>query len=274
MAEQPLKRTSIRDFPGLATNLDRQDLPPGAAAEQVNVASYRPAQLVWRPGLRPVSFDETTSAQSPAPSLTTGIISAWTMNEAAAAQRVDGYSGYNALPTNDPAQVTGIIDNAAACEKSGNRFLIATGANLNRQGLEFTVCGWFKRLLAGSGTIISKGTSPLFLGWRIALTSTKVQLVYNSGVQTTLAEKTAEELNKWYWFCAYCDGLNWGLSLNNDEPSETNFGPVGTDTTTLRFGSSNGTTGLLDAAIDGMHLWGRKLPPVQRAYMFEQRAQL
>jgi hypothetical protein len=48
---------AIRDFPGLATNLDPDDTPPGAAEEQVNAQSGRPGVLEVRPGYQVVSFD-------------------------------------------------------------------------------------------------------------------------------------------------------------------------------------------------------------------------
>ena len=56
---QPQKDTvPIRDFPGLATKPDPDDLPPGGAVIQVNIMSSRPGQLRVRPGYRPLKFEE------------------------------------------------------------------------------------------------------------------------------------------------------------------------------------------------------------------------
>jgi hypothetical protein len=49
--------TAIRDFPGLATNIDPHDARPGAADEQVNVQSSQPGVLEVRPGYAVVQFD-------------------------------------------------------------------------------------------------------------------------------------------------------------------------------------------------------------------------
>lgn len=48
----------IRDFPGLVTRIDPDDLTPGAGREQLNVQSHHPSQLRVRPGYRPLSFEE------------------------------------------------------------------------------------------------------------------------------------------------------------------------------------------------------------------------
>lgn len=48
----------IRDFPGLITNADPNDIPPGAACEQVNVTATIFGQLRPRGGYRVVKFEE------------------------------------------------------------------------------------------------------------------------------------------------------------------------------------------------------------------------
>jgi hypothetical protein len=47
----------IRDFPGLLTNADPNDLPAGAAREQVNCRSERPGELQVRRGYVVVRFE-------------------------------------------------------------------------------------------------------------------------------------------------------------------------------------------------------------------------
>lgn len=47
----------IMDFPGMITNLDERDLPPGAASEQVNVCSLIGGELQVRRGIREVTFE-------------------------------------------------------------------------------------------------------------------------------------------------------------------------------------------------------------------------
>lgn len=47
----------IEDFQGMATNVDPTDLPPGLAAEQVNMTGVERGILTLRRGFRPLSFD-------------------------------------------------------------------------------------------------------------------------------------------------------------------------------------------------------------------------
>lgn len=47
----------IEDFRGMATNADPADIPPGLAAEQVNVGGIERGILSLRRGLRPLTFD-------------------------------------------------------------------------------------------------------------------------------------------------------------------------------------------------------------------------
>ncbi len=54
----PPESVEIKDFSGLMTRADPDDLPPGAAQVQTNLTSSRPGELRVRPGLRQVSFDE------------------------------------------------------------------------------------------------------------------------------------------------------------------------------------------------------------------------
>ena len=49
--------TEIRDWPGLVTQSDRRDIPPGAGFVQINLQSNPPGELRVRRGLRPVTFD-------------------------------------------------------------------------------------------------------------------------------------------------------------------------------------------------------------------------
>ena len=59
MAEQVPERirVSYRGWPGLITDIDPHDLPPGAAAGQVNVVGYDAAQMQTRMGLRELQFE-------------------------------------------------------------------------------------------------------------------------------------------------------------------------------------------------------------------------
>jgi hypothetical protein len=49
---------ALRDFEGLQSRPDPNDIPPGAATRQVNVTCIVPGQLTSRPGTREVSFEE------------------------------------------------------------------------------------------------------------------------------------------------------------------------------------------------------------------------
>jgi hypothetical protein len=47
----------LSDFPGIFTDIDPRDLPPGAAEEQVNICSMVTGELRVRLGLQEVTFD-------------------------------------------------------------------------------------------------------------------------------------------------------------------------------------------------------------------------
>ena len=49
----------LRDFPGMNTHTDVEDLGSGAAEVQVNVTSDKVAQLTVRLGYREVTFEAT-----------------------------------------------------------------------------------------------------------------------------------------------------------------------------------------------------------------------
>jgi hypothetical protein len=58
MAQLPREEVPFKDFLGLATNVDDNDLSPGAAREQVNACCIRQAELGCRQGVREVTFEE------------------------------------------------------------------------------------------------------------------------------------------------------------------------------------------------------------------------
>lgn len=57
MAEKALAEVMIKDFSGMASNVDPTDLRPGLAVLQVNVKSIRKGELILRRGLQELSFD-------------------------------------------------------------------------------------------------------------------------------------------------------------------------------------------------------------------------
>lgn len=58
MAEKPLSKVDLRDYPGLMSRPDPTDLPLGAGVVQVNLQSSREGALESRPGLSDVVFEE------------------------------------------------------------------------------------------------------------------------------------------------------------------------------------------------------------------------
>lgn len=52
------KSVQIRDFPGLMTKPDPDDVDPGAAVEQTNAQSHHPGELRVRPGVERLNFEE------------------------------------------------------------------------------------------------------------------------------------------------------------------------------------------------------------------------
>lgn len=48
----------LRDFNGLVTRPDPDDIPPGSATLLVNMTCITPGKLSLRPGLRQVNFEE------------------------------------------------------------------------------------------------------------------------------------------------------------------------------------------------------------------------
>ena len=56
----PAKQTmELRDFPGLMTNVDPHDLPPGSAQVQINVVSIVAGELQVRQGIKEVQFEDS-----------------------------------------------------------------------------------------------------------------------------------------------------------------------------------------------------------------------
>lgn len=58
MAEQPVTQKVIRDFAGLVTNRDPDDIEPGESLEQVNVNAERKGELRPRQGWARVKFEQ------------------------------------------------------------------------------------------------------------------------------------------------------------------------------------------------------------------------
>lgn len=55
--DKPANTVVLRDWPGLVTHADRQDVNPGAGTEQTNCQSDRMGELTVRDGLVLVEFD-------------------------------------------------------------------------------------------------------------------------------------------------------------------------------------------------------------------------
>jgi hypothetical protein len=56
-SERQIPPVSINNFPGLMTNKNPHQIPPGGALEQVNATQRTDSQLDVRPGTRPISFE-------------------------------------------------------------------------------------------------------------------------------------------------------------------------------------------------------------------------
>lgn len=54
----PKSTVSIRDFMGMATNIDPSNLKPGVARVQINVHGIQRGQLEVRRGLRELVFED------------------------------------------------------------------------------------------------------------------------------------------------------------------------------------------------------------------------
>lgn len=55
--ERQVPAVEITRWPGLQTNANPHQIPPGAAVVQVNVQQLKDSQLSVRPGLRAVNFE-------------------------------------------------------------------------------------------------------------------------------------------------------------------------------------------------------------------------
>lgn len=53
----PRATVEMTDFPGMIDNMDRLDLPPGTANEQVNATCVAVGQMQVRRGMRQVTFE-------------------------------------------------------------------------------------------------------------------------------------------------------------------------------------------------------------------------
>ncbi len=58
MGRNEIEQVVIRDFPGLQTNVDPNDLDPGGARRQVNLHAERPGELRPRQGWARIKFEE------------------------------------------------------------------------------------------------------------------------------------------------------------------------------------------------------------------------
>lgn len=61
MGLDPESAVQMRQFLGMASNVDPRDLKPGVSQVQINVAVIRPGELVVRRGLRELTFDSDDS---------------------------------------------------------------------------------------------------------------------------------------------------------------------------------------------------------------------
>lgn len=57
-ADKVPEKVMMRDFAGLVTNVDAEDLPPGAGRVQVNVRGDRPGELRPRSGWVRIKFED------------------------------------------------------------------------------------------------------------------------------------------------------------------------------------------------------------------------
>jgi hypothetical protein len=57
MPKEPRAQVDVKDFAGLLTNVDPDDVPTGAAQKQVNVVCITLGELQVRGGYREVTFD-------------------------------------------------------------------------------------------------------------------------------------------------------------------------------------------------------------------------
>lgn len=57
-APQEAPKVEAKDFPGLSTRADPDDLADGAGRDQVNMSSHRQGELRSRPGYQRVTFEE------------------------------------------------------------------------------------------------------------------------------------------------------------------------------------------------------------------------
>ena len=56
----PKSSIDMSDFPGMLRNQDPQDLPPGGAEVQLNLACIERGQMRSRGGMRQVTFEDQT----------------------------------------------------------------------------------------------------------------------------------------------------------------------------------------------------------------------
>lgn len=55
---EQVPKVEAKDFPGLATRADPDDLADGSSRDQVNVTSHRAGELRSRPGYLKVTFEQ------------------------------------------------------------------------------------------------------------------------------------------------------------------------------------------------------------------------
>lgn len=61
MAKPPETHIDVDDFPGMIEAADDGDIPNGASSLQVNIGSRVAGKLESRRGIRPLTFESTTT---------------------------------------------------------------------------------------------------------------------------------------------------------------------------------------------------------------------
>jgi hypothetical protein len=208
------------------------------------------------------------TAADPFADIKAKLLSYWKFDEATAATRADSKGDNDLTDHNSVTQVAGKLNNAAGFNGSTQWLSCADDASLDFSGTTMTTAGWVKFGATGSRAYLtSKHSGADGDGWILDYDGTANLRFFFPGLAiVTLA--FVPTLDTWYWVCAWYDGVNLSLSVNNGSPATAAYSssmvPNAADFQCGGFGGG----GLLQGDLDGWLLSAQALTADDRAAIY------
>lgn len=167
-------------------------------------------------------------------------------------------------------------DGAAHFTAASSQYLsCASNSSLQMGASDFTLCGWFKfDSLSASRPLISKWGSSGPLEYIILTSGTQVFFyISTSSSLFFVGEPATLSTNTWYFICAWSDGTNLNIQLNNGAVSQTAFtGPLQTGSSPLYLGYDPTDGFYNDGSMDSLFITKRVLTSAERTALYNAGA--